>query len=89
MTRVLPLVQKAWERRRNSSWAMNWVSYHVIKGHCVDGTCLLLDTFFPSHDTSVWVPVWSLHGKRIRTGAVLEVLQPVGTTCVGEVNEGL
>lgn len=89
MTWILPLVRKAWEKEEFFMGHELGFIPRVIRGRCVDGICLLLHTFFPSHDKSVWVPLRGSHGKRTHTGAVLEVLQPVGRTCVGEVNEGL
>lgn len=89
MSCVLPLVQKAWEWEEFFKGHELGFMPHIIKGRCSDGTCLLPDTFFPSHDTSVWVPVRGLPGKGTHTAAVLEILQSEGRTCVAEVNEGL
>lgn len=89
MTCVLPLVWKAWEKEEFFMGHELVFIPCVIKGRCFDGTRVLTDTFF-SLTIEVFVCLCGdSRGKRTHTGAGVEVLQPVGRTCVGRVNEKL
>lgn len=67
MTCILPLVRKAWEKEECFMAHELGFIPHVIKGHSVDGGCLLSGIFFPSRDISVRVPVSGLCSKILVT----------------------